>query len=424
MKTIKIIFFTLLGLILVAGTIVLIFLQTFDPDAYVFQLTRKVSIALGREVSIGHLRLGLSSRGPSLDVGPIIIADDTAFSRQPFIQIDRVRIIPDFMPFILRRQITIADVLLQSPEIHIIRSQKGDFNFRSLGTGAIFQMTAGHLPETPKKDEVSHDNLRTVKVKAENRYVSVENILPETIVIQDAAISYIDQSQSLPLDIWLLHINANVRDLSLLQPCQLSLDASPLLRKGIDPGQADSPLFKDVSVQVQFNPDSFKPGGPTAEGEIRLQDGIIKDFNVFEVILSRTLRVFGSLDAILGKLGTQDMFVDKATAQFSVHDGTVFINDSLIQTNIFELTAQGSVDRGLKMDMQTMLHLNADVSADLVNAVDGLQFLMDDSKRIAIGGNVSGVIPHVKYKPNKEFRKKSKKALISLGGNIFKSFFH
>ena len=70
------------------------------------------------------------------------------------------------------------------------------------------------------------------------------------------------------------------------------------------------------------------------------------------------------------------------------------------------------------MDMQTMLHLNGDISAALVNELDGLKYLMDDSKRIAIDASLKGVIPHLKYKPNKDFRKKSKKVLIEEGGNI------
>jgi hypothetical protein len=43
---------------------------------------------------------------------------------------------------------------------------------------------------------------------------------------------------------------------------------------------------------------------------------------------------------------------------------------------------------------------------------------MDDSKRITVDASLKGVIPHLKYKPNKDFRKKSKKALIEEGGNI------
>jgi len=121
-------------------------------------------------------------------------------------------------------------------------------------------------------------------------------------------------------------------------------------------------------------------------------------------------------------LGADDTIIEKAEAKFSFHDKTIFIDDSLVKTNIFELTAQGSMDQGFNMDMQTMLHLNEDVTAALVDKLEGFKYLMDDSKRIAIGASLKGVIPHLKYKPNKDFRKKSRKALMQEGGNILGIF--
>jgi len=59
----------------------------------------------------------------------------------------------------------------------------------------------------------------------------------------------------------------------------------------------------------------------------------------------------------------------------------------------------------------------------LVNELDGLKYLCDDSKRIAIGASLKGVIPHLKYKPNKDFRKKSRKALIKEVGGILNALF-
>ena len=90
----------------------------------------------------------------------------------------------------------------------------------------------------------------------------------------------------------------------------------------------------------------------------------------------------------IDKLGAQDTAIEKAEAEFSLHDKVVFIDHLLIKTNILELTAKGSVDQGFNMDMQTMLHLNGDVSAALVNEFEGLKYLMDDSKRIAIDASL------------------------------------
>jgi hypothetical protein len=120
------------------------------------------------------------------------------------------------------------------------------------------------------------------------------------------------------------------------------------------------------------------------------------------------------MDGYINKLGAQDTVIEKAETDFSLHDRTVFIDNFLVKTNIFEFTAKGSMDQGLNMDMQTMLYLNGDISAALVNEFDGLKYLMDDSKRIAIDASLKGVIPHLKYKPNKDFRKKGKKTINAL----------
>jgi hypothetical protein len=177
----------------------------------------------------------------------------------------------------------------------------------------------------------------------------------------------------------------------------------------------DSPVFKSITGVVRLNMGHL-------DGDIIITDGVIKNFNIIKTVLFHTLGAFGDMEGNIDKSGAQDTVIEKAETKFSFHDKAVFIDDFLIKTNIFELTAKGSVDQGLNMDMQTMLHLNGDVSAALVNEFDGLKYLMDDSKRIAIDASLKGVIPHLKYKPNKDFRKKSKKFLIEEGGNILGAF--
>jgi len=118
------------------------------------------------------------------------------------------------------------------------------------------------------------------------------------------------------------------------------------------------------------------------------------------------------------KLNAKDTFIQQAEAKFAYHDKTLFISDSLVKTNILDLTAQGSVDQALNLDLQTVLHLNEDISAVLTDEFSGLKILYDNSNRIAIDATLKGTIPHLKYKPNKDFRKKSRKALMQEGGNI------
>ena len=374
MKTIRIIFFTLLALSLIVWAGIFIFFKTFDTDQYLQQITKKASLVLGRPVSITGVSLGFSLRGITLDAGPVIIADDPDFTTQPFIKVDRVRISLDLRALIFRREIHITDVLLQSPQIHFIRSQEGNFNCSSVFASTAkqsfdFKQIAAS-PSAPRKDTIDNRGQRPIILgviaSPSSSVIASEakQSLIKSITIQDAAISFIDQSQDMPLDIWLSDIDA-------------SLD--------------------------------FSEGS----GKMIITDGVIKNFNIIKIILSHTLGVFG-MDGSMNKLGTEDTVIERAEVGFSLHDKAVFIDNFLIKTNIFEFTAKGLVDQGLNMDMQTVLYLNGDISAALVNRLDGLKYLMDDSKRIAIDASLEGVIPHLQYKLNKDFRKKGKKTINAL----------
>jgi AsmA family len=400
MKFIKIVFFGFLALCLIACTGVFILFQIFDSDQYLPKLTQKASLVLGRPVSVEHVGLGLSSRGITFDAWPLVIADDPDFTSQPFIKIDRVRISLDLRSLVLERKVQITDILLQSPQIHFIRSREGNINARNISQviqPAQENRDVSRLSNGPQSGRLPFP------VKSPKG-----GVFASRVIIQDASISFIDQNQAMPLDVWLRHINVTLNDLSLSKPIQISFTASPLVFKSTSTDEMqDNPVFKRVTGAVQFNM-------PDLQGDIIVADGVIRNFNIIKIVLSSAPASFGGLGGIAGKLGTEDTAVEKAEVKFSYHDNTAFIDDFLLKTNILEFTAQGSVDRGLNTDMQTMLRLNAGISAALVNELEVLKFFCDDSDRIAIGASIKGVYPHLKYKTDKDFKKKSKKAFHAM----------
>ena len=441
MRIIKFIFYSLLALSLIACTGIFVFLETFDTDQYLPQITKKVSLALGRPVSIGHMGIGVSLQGITLDAAPLIIADDANFTTEPFIKADRVRIGFDLKRLILQREVRIKDILVQSPEIHFIRSFDGHINAQS-----IMSVPKGPVPLQVLRTTAND----TIKAEAMPSAIDVK--------VQDASISFIDQSRSIPLDIWLSNINASMNGVSASKPFRLSFNASfysddpnvhgsalvsldPSKRsvstsgmslhtdffrldieglRDISPEMPDNFIFKNITGAAQLNLVhlGIGAGGVQADGNILITNALIKDFNIIKIVLSQALGVFGDMDGIIKKLGADDTVIKKAGAQFSYHDKTFFIDNSLIKTNILEFTAKGSFDQGLNMDMETMLRVNADVSADLINEFGGLRFFGDDTKRIAIGASLKGIFPHLKYKPNKDFKKQSRKAFMAAGGSI------
>jgi len=460
MKIVRVIFFSLLALCLILSCVVFIFLEIFDTDQYLLPITKNVSIALGRPVTIGHLGFGLSWQGVTLDAAPVIIADDPSFTLQPFIKINRVRVGLDLRSLVLERKVHVSSIILQSPQIHFIRNQNGEINVHSIGimrqsvddNAGVIAGLSSNIISRLKGESVSGMKLKEFGL----------------LTIQDASISFIDQNPDFPVDIWLTGIDASVNGFSLSKPFRASFNAclysndpdlhfnalvslDPLKRsiqisdlslsmdmsqvdinllKGISPHLFDRSVFKNISGVVQLNMKRLEIAPAkdlNAQGELFITGGIIKDFNIIKMVLSHTLGTFGWMegniedhlnDPLKDKLKAEDTIIEKANIKFSFHDRGVFIDDFLLKTDILEFSAKGSVDHGANMDMQTMLHLNGDISAALVNELDGLKYLLDDSKRIAIDADLKGVIPHLKYKPNKDFRKKSKKALMQEGRNL------
>ncbi len=396
MKIIRVIFFCFLAMGLVACTGIFILFQTFDSDQYLPKFTQHASNYLGRPVQVEHVGLGLSSRGITLDAWPLTIADDPDFTSQPFIKIDRVRVSFDLGSLILRHKIQITDILLQSPWVHFIRSEEGFLNAQSIG-----QLTKPAVPQglLALPGAIAHETGQFPKAP--------QPMLIRSITIRDAAISYIDQNQQMPRDVWLKGINADLNEFDLSKPILLSFSATSLVFKSTSPQMQDNPVFKRAAGILRFDP-------PRLQGDIVISDGIFKGFNIVRAVLSRAVRSFAGLDAIIDKIGAEDTVIEKAETKFSFHDKTVFIDDFTLKTDILEFNAQGSVGEGLNVDLQTMLHLNTANSAALVNGLEGLKYLCDDSKRIAIGGSLNGVYPHLKYRSDKDFKKKTKKVFNAM----------
>src|SRR5438132_12188124 len=72
-----------------------------DANRFRPTLEDTLSAALSRKVTVGHIRLALLSGGMSVD--DLAIADDPAFSAQPFVTAKGVTVGVDLMPLILSR---------------------------------------------------------------------------------------------------------------------------------------------------------------------------------------------------------------------------------------------------------------------------------------------------------------------------------
>jgi AsmA protein len=107
----------------------LINVNTFRP-----KLEGDLSAALGRDVKVGNLSLSLLSG--SVAAEKLSIADDPAFSKAPFVQAKSLKVGVELLPLILSKQIRVTHLTLAQPEIVLLKSSSGKWNFSSLGKNA------------------------------------------------------------------------------------------------------------------------------------------------------------------------------------------------------------------------------------------------------------------------------------------------
>jgi AsmA protein len=122
--------------IVVGVFIVLILVVPFLIPVNQFRPTieQKASAALGRRVEVGNLSLSLFSGGLGAD--NLSIADDPKFSTAPFLTAKSVKVGVELMPLIFSKTLNVTDVVIDSPQVSLIRNPGGDWNYSSLGASA------------------------------------------------------------------------------------------------------------------------------------------------------------------------------------------------------------------------------------------------------------------------------------------------
>lgn len=131
MKKLLIAFAAVAGLFVVLVAAVWLFV---DADQFRPKLEVMMSEALGRRVTIGSLKIALFSGGIAAE--DLMIADDPAFSRQPFVTAKSVSVGVDLMPLIMSRSLRVKSFRLDQPRVALVRSTSGEWNFSGLGSGS------------------------------------------------------------------------------------------------------------------------------------------------------------------------------------------------------------------------------------------------------------------------------------------------
>lgn len=156
----------------VVGVLVIIgFILPFviDTNRFKPELELQLSRALGRPTTIGNIDLALFSGGVRAD--DFVIADDPAFSHTPFITAKRVTVGVELMPLIFSKKLEVRSFTLTEPQVSLIRSQAGVWNFSTLGNGSASSQSNADTPSG--KSNSSATAISVDKLKVSNGIVTL-----------------------------------------------------------------------------------------------------------------------------------------------------------------------------------------------------------------------------------------------------------
>ena len=120
---------SIVALILLIAIAIPLFL---NGDAFRTRIETALTASLGRKVTLG--KLDLSVLTGSLVAGNASIADDPAFSTEPFLQASKVKIGIEIFPLIFSREIHITGFAIDAPKITLLRAAKGTWNYSTIGS--------------------------------------------------------------------------------------------------------------------------------------------------------------------------------------------------------------------------------------------------------------------------------------------------
>jgi AsmA protein len=130
----------IVGIIFVVLILIVVAIPFFvNPNQFKPTLETDLTAALGRQVQIGDINLSIFSG--SVSVADVSIADDPAFSKGPFLTAHQLSAGVALMPLIFSKQLQVSSFTIDQPQVSLVRSAAGTWNFSTLGGNAAKSQT-------------------------------------------------------------------------------------------------------------------------------------------------------------------------------------------------------------------------------------------------------------------------------------------
>src|ERR1700734_4438217 len=178
-------------LLIVGGIIVLLLLIVLclplfiNANQFKPTIESKLGTALGRQVTIGDIKLAIFSGG--VTVSDIAIADDPAFSKSPFLTAKSLTVGVELIPLIFHKEVNVDSITVDSPDVALIHGPGGKWNYSSLGGSAPASKPSGNSAPGAL-------SVKTLEIKSGKIVVSTVNSSQKPSVYSEVILTLSDLS--------------------------------------------------------------------------------------------------------------------------------------------------------------------------------------------------------------------------------------
>ena len=164
-------------LMIVGGIVVVLFLIVLclplfiNANQFKPTLQTQLGSALGRSVGVGDISLSILSGG--VTVSDVSIGDDPAFSKSPFLTAKAVSVGVEMLPLIFSKKLEVRSLTVKDPEVNLIHTANGTWNYSSLGGNVSSAKSATKNPAPASGDNGAAGSLSVGKISIENGKIIV-----------------------------------------------------------------------------------------------------------------------------------------------------------------------------------------------------------------------------------------------------------
>jgi hypothetical protein len=213
MKTFRIALISFLGLITLVVIAAMILIKFFDVNRYKPLIVSEATKALSRGVDFSKAGLGISlTKGISLKISDFSIAEDPEFGKGNFLLVKEISVGFDLLGYFFRKKVEISRIIINSPQVTIIRKKDGRINAQTIAKPA----QAGKEP---------------VKSSPATAAVAIPAIMISTIQNLNGIVNFVDYSFEPPIRLEIKELNSTVSKVSLTQAFPFKVSAAVLSDK-------------------------------------------------------------------------------------------------------------------------------------------------------------------------------------------------